>query len=146
MKDNNWIYLWKKFTRDMSPTNFVKQIFIFALFLLPFSFVCAQENENLFESYEDSLMDETLLPQVIVTDSVKSAKMIIMKMIENNKKNIGRIKSYQASEVRRYSQNINEVPKKWKRIAKIALLFSRYRKLVNLSSIIQHFLPKCHKI
>lgn len=116
----------------MNPTHFIKQMFIWASFLLPFSFVCAQENVNLFETYEDSLMDETLLPQIIVTDSVKSAKMIIMKVIENSKKNIGRIKSYQASEVRRYSQNINEVPKKWKRIAKIALLFSRYRKLVNL--------------
>ena len=116
----------------MKSDSFVKQIIILVSFLLPFSFVCAQENENLFEAFEDSLMDETLLPQVVVTDSVKSAKMIIMKVIENNKKNIGSIKSYQASEVRRYSQNINEVPKKWKRIAKIALLFSRYRKLVNL--------------
>ncbi len=116
----------------MKSDSFVKQIFILFLFLIPFSFVCAQENVNRIESFEDSLMDETLLPQVIVTDSVKSAKMIIMKMVENNKKNIGSIKSYQASEVRRYSQNINEVPKKWKRIVKIALLFSRYRKLVNL--------------
>ncbi len=76
----------RNYARDMKSDSFVKQIFILVSFLIPFSFVCAQENVNRIESFEDSLMDETLLPQVVVTDSVKSAKMIIMKMIENKKK------------------------------------------------------------